>query len=105
MSASTRNKRQMRLALQSVSTTQAINSQDHNGTDQNRPSRFCSLCHQITLDKQREDLVIDEQSNSLHVINTLLMATHLSSAVCSETRRKVEACIAMKAPNWPPGER
>lgn len=40
-------------------------------TDQNgMPSRFRSLCHQITHDKQWENCLIDEQSNSLHVINT-----------------------------------
>lgn len=33
--------------------------------------------------------MIDEQSNSLHVINTLLMALHLSSILCSKTQRKV----------------
>ncbi len=33
--------------------------------------------------------MIDEQSNSLHVINTLLMAIHLSSILRSKTQRKV----------------
>lgn len=42
--------------------------------------------------------MIDEESNSLHVINTLLMAIHLSSALHSETHRKVEQHHVMKAP-------
>lgn len=33
--------------------------------------------------------MIDEQSNSLHVINTLLMAIHLSSILRCKTQRKM----------------
>lgn len=40
---------------------------------------FCSPPRQITLDRWRENYLIDEQSYPLHVINTLLMAGHLSS--------------------------
>lgn len=72
-------------------------------TDQNRRAcRFCSLCHQITPDKCGENCLIDEQSDSLHVINTLLMATHLFSIVW-RTQEGVCTCVCAvrKAPKWP----
>lgn len=59
-------------------------------------------CHQITLDQWRENCLIDEQSTSTHVINTLLMVIHLSSPLCSKIQRKVEQHTVMEAPNWPP---
>lgn len=42
---------------------------------------FCSPRRQITLDRQQENCLIDEQSYPLHVINTLLMAGDLSSTL------------------------
>lgn len=77
-------------------------STPHSG-DQNRTDLPGFVhCHQITLDKWRENCLIDEQSTSTHVINTLLMASHLSSILRSKTQRKVERKSAMPAPNWPP---
>lgn len=49
---------------------------------------FCSPPRQITLDRWRENYLIDEQSYPLHVINTLLMAAHLSSILGPAQQKK-----------------
>lgn len=51
---------------------------------------FCSPPRQITLDRRRENCLIDEQSYPLHVINTLLMTGHLSS-ILGPTQQKMES--------------
>lgn len=81
------NRRQMHSECESINTTQ------------NGPSRFAH-CHQAALVKWRENDLIDEQSSSTHVINTLLMALNLSSKLW--TQRKAEQRTVMGAPNWPP---
>lgn len=49
---------------------------------------FCSPPRQITLDRQQEHCLIDAQSYPLHVINTGLMAGHLSSTLGLAQQKK-----------------
>lgn len=86
------NKRQMRSVFQSVNTTQA-SSRDQNGADL---QGFVHCVTKLHLTSGGKDCLIDEQSNSLHVINTLLMAIHLSSVLHAETQRWVGERFAMR---------
>ena len=101
-----RNKRQMHSVFQPVNTAPAASSRDQNRTGAFPGFFFFVHCvTKLHLTSGGKNCLIDEQSNSLHVINTLLMAIHLSSIPRCKTQRKIGrggGQIVMEAPNWPP---